>query len=356
VERGQSKRIPSFPEIDPAQARVERSTARAAIRFCGFFGLVVMASVILHTVINSGLRCIKTSEFGAVNKAMTGKVSAEIVINGSSRASAHYDPRIIHRITGKSAYNLGRNGSQIDMQVAIFKAYLKHNVKPSLVMQNLDLFSFVVTREGGIYQPALYMPYLYDDEIYQAVQRINPDAWKWKYIPLYGYTVVDMRFTWISGLRGFFGWNPREDFYLGFNPRDTVWSGDFERYKAQNPNGVRFEIEARGVKALEELIRLCSSEGIPIVLVYSPEYYEMQQLEINRPEILAKFREISKRFDIPFWDYSDSEISRRREFFQNSQHLNSLGADAFSKALARRLVADRFPGNPMALDDERPRK
>lgn len=214
MERSQNKRGASLPGSEGIQKRVERPTSSAMKRIFGFFGLVAMVAVILQTVINSGLRHIQTSEFGAVNRAMMGKVNAEIVINGSSRASAHYDPRVLQRITGKSAYNLGRNGSQIDMQLAILKAYLNHNIKPEVVVQNLDLFSFISTREGEVYQPTLYMPFLDDNEIYQALHKINPDAWKWKYIPLYGYTVVDMRFTWITGIKGFFGWNPPEDFYL----------------------------------------------------------------------------------------------------------------------------------------------
>lgn len=348
LEQERGGGVASLAAADQRQKGAGRSTAGGMFRICGFFGIMVLVAFILQTVINSGLRRIKTSEFGAENMAMMGKVNAEIVINGSSRASAHYDPRIIQRITGMSAYNLGRNGSQIDMQLAILKAYLKHNTKPAVVMQNLDLFTFVSTREGEVYQPALYMPYLSEDDIYQALLKINPDAWKWKYIPLYGYTAVDMRFTWIMGLRGFWGWNPREEFYSGFNPRDAVWTGDFERFKAQKHDGVKFEVEPAGIKALEDVIQLCNSKGIPIILVYSPEYYEMQELEINRPEILAKFREVSKRFGVPFWDYSDSELSRRRDFFQNSQHLNARGAAAFSEDFAKRLAIDhvyRKPGD-----------
>ena len=356
MERSQSKLSGSFAESNGIQNGVGRPISSAIKRILGFFGLVAMVALILQMVINSGLRRIQSSEFGAINKAMQGKVNAEIVINGSSRASAHYDPRVLQGFTGKSAYNLGRNGSQVDMQLAILKAYLNHNVKPEVVIQNLDLFSFVSTREGEVYQPALYMPYLDNDEIYQALRQINPDAWKWKYIPLYGYSVVDMRFTWIAGIKGFFGWNPREDFHLGFNPRDAVWTGDFEHYREQNPDGVKFEIEAAGIKSLEELIQLCISRHIAVILVYSPEYYEMQELEINRPEILAKFHEISMRYGVPFWDYSDSALSHRREFFQNSQHLNTQGAAAFSEECAKRLASERFPSNPVAFGYERPGK
>jgi len=238
------------------------------------------------------------------------------------------------------------------MQLAFLSAYLKHNTKPALVVQNLDLFSFVVTHEGEVYDPAQYMPYLYEDDLYLALRRINPDAWKWRYIPLYGYAAVDLRFTWINGPKGFFGWNPREDFYLGFNPRRGTWTDDFENYKAQNPKGVKFQIEPEGIRDMEALMTLCSGRHIPLILVFSPEYYEMQAMETNRPEIIARFQELARRFNVTFVDYSDSKLSRQRELFNNSQHLNAEGAAAFSEDFARRLADGLLAYNPAEFQSD----
>jgi len=312
-------------------------------------GLIAVA---LHLVINHSLRNFKTSKFGAFNKVMAGDVNAEIVINGSSRALSHYDPIVIERITGRSAYNIGMNASQIDVELAVLKTYLKHNAKPKLVIQNLDLFSFEATKKGEIYDPGYFVPYLYEPELYEPLRRIDPVVWKWKYIPLYGYTVDDMRFTWISALLGCIGIHGREDYYQGFNPREGTWNRDFDQYKIQNRKGVKFEIQPAGIQSMEEVIRLCKSRDISFVLAYSPEYYEMQDMEINRREIIDKFVELSKRFGVPFWDYSDSELSHRQDLFQNSQHLNARGAAAFSEDLARRLADGSIRYNAVEFRSE----
>jgi len=97
------------------------------------------------------------------------------------------------------------------------RPYLAHNTQPRLVVHNLDLFSFLTSHE--IYDPAQYLPYLDQEAIYAGVRRVYPEAWKWKYLPLYGYLVEDMRFTWILGLKGFVGYQPKEDHFLGFLPR-----------------------------------------------------------------------------------------------------------------------------------------
>lgn len=315
-----------------------RAPFQGAFKIALFFFIVALLAFALNLAINHGLRSIKTSKFGAFNQVMSGRVNADIVISGSSRALCHYDPRTLQKMTGQSAFNLGMNSSQIDVQLAVLKTYLKHNAAPKLVIQNLDLFTFVTTRKGEIYDPGHFLPYLYEAELYEALVRIDSEVWKWKHIPLYGYAVADMRYTSISGLLGCLGISGREDYFLGFNPRNEKWSRDFENFRASNPDGVNFPVEPEGVRALEALIRTCREKGIQVILVYSPEYYEMQKLELNREKIIGMFQEISKRFDVPFWDYSASPLCRQEQLFHNSQHLNADGATLFSADFASRLA------------------
>jgi hypothetical protein len=223
------------------------------------------------------------------------------------------------------------------MQVAVLKAYLEHNRKPRVVIHNLDAFTFQTTRE--VYAPAQYVPYLYDKELYQALRRINPNTWRSRFLPLYGYVVEDMNFSWVGGLTAFWGWSPREDFFRGFNPRSALWTGDFDRFKATHPNGVRWEVEPEGIRLVEGLIRLCAESGIRSIFVYSPEYAEMQKLTDNRAEIFGYFRELAGRARVPLWDYSDWAHGGETGYFTNSQHLNAAGAEAFSTDLANRLKA-----------------
>jgi hypothetical protein len=311
--------------------------AKAVSLLVGFFAVIVVLIFAMNAIITSGLRRIKTSEFGASNQMMEGKVNAQIVITGSSRAMAHYDPRTIEAITGRTAFNLGRNGSQTDMQVASLKAYLAHNRRPEVVIHNLDAFTFVMTRE--VYDPVQYTPYLYDSNLYDALRKINPNMWKSRYLPLYAYVVEDMNFAWVLGFKGFWGWSPQEDYFLGFNPRSTKWATDFQKFKDSNPNGVRFDIEPAGIQVVEDLIAVCKQYGTQLIFVYSPEYNEMQAMTTNRAEIFARFRELADRANLPLWDYSDWEDAGNKDYFQNSQHLNTTGAAVFSDDVAKRLKA-----------------
>lgn len=309
---------------------------RGSLRIGLFFLLCALLAFAFDALIDSGLRRIKTSDKGAFNAAMSGKVNAQIVINGSSRALVHYDPMLLQQQTGRTAYNLGRNGSHIDMQVAVLEAYLKHNTKPELVIQNLDPHTFIPTDE--VYDPAQYMPFLHEECLYQALLQIHPHAWRWRYLPIYGYVVEDMRFTWMRGFGGWLGVHPKEDHFRGYNPRDTQWTGDFERFKAQHANGVQAQIDPKGVQHVEKLIQLCRQHGIPLVLSYSPEYIEMQRITLNRQELIGKFRQVAEQGNALFLDFSDSAVCAQRDYFYNSQHLNREGSRLFSLELAQRLV------------------
>ncbi len=317
--------------------RAARSSPPAGVvRIALFFALVVALLFAVDRAIGHGLRKVETSSFGVTNRIVAGKVNADIVISGSSRALSHYDARLIEQITGQTTFNIGRNGSQTDMQLAVLKTYLQHNTPPKLIIHNLDLFSFVTTQE--IFDPAQYLPYLDEPSLYAGVRRVYSDAWKWKYLPLYPYVVADMRFAWIVGLKALAGFHPPEDHRQGFVARHTAWTGDFAKFRAARPEGVTFEIEPQGVRDLAEIVEICHRARIPLLMVYSPVYHEMRDLERNRDEIFARFRAICEPFNVPIWDYSESPLTQDRSNFYNSQHLNAEGAAAFSTLLARRLA------------------
>jgi hypothetical protein len=312
---------------------VSESRLTGVLRLAAFFVLLAAVITCTHWAITHGLRNTHTSQFGTLNRVMDGQVNADIVISGSSRALVHYDPRVIEKTTGRSAFNIGLNGSQTDMQVALFKAYLRHNRKPKLLVHNLDTFSFVTSKQ--IYDPAQFMPYLYEDELYRPILKVHPDAWKWKYLPLYGYVALDLQLSWVDGLKAFVGIQPQENQFQGFEPRHLQWTGDFSAYKAANPDGVSFPIEPEGVRDLEDLLATCQREGIHVLLAYSPVYHEMRELERNRDEVFARFHALAARYGAEVIDYGGSDIAQHQQYFYNSQHLNAEGAELFSTLVAR---------------------
>jgi hypothetical protein len=309
-----------------------------AVRVTAFLALLGVCMVLLNTLLDSATRRVTTGDIGVWNRIVRGDINAQVLVSGSSRAQTHYDPRLMSRQLGLSAFNIGLNGSQTDMQLARLKTYLRHNHAPRLLIHNLDAFAFQVSH-GEVYDPGQYVAYLDEPDLRVALSRVSPDLWKSQYLPLYGYAATDLRLGWLLGLRERLFGAKSDHLVNGFAPRTNVWTGDFERFRAANTSGVHVAIKPEGVHAVEELLSLCKSQGIQVVLVYSPEYREMQKMTSNREEIFARFDAISRRFGATFIDYSDSPISAHRDYFYNSQHLNATGAEAFTRDLSSRLQA-----------------
>lgn len=298
-----------------------------------FFSVLAISIYCFDLSIKVALRRVSTGEVGALNRALTGRANAQIVINGSSRAVVHYDPHILQKTTKKTVFNNGRNASHTDLQYALLKEYLKVNLKPDLVIQNLDIHTFETTEE--IYEPAQYIPYLKNEQLYQNLYSIDAAVWKWRVLPLYGIAVQDTKMIWLNSLpkllfRG-------DQLNSGYFPSERSWTGEFDRFLSENPNGFVKRIDSDCVIALENIIKLCKLSGIKVLLIYSPEYREAQSLTKNRQEVFTKFNEIARTYEVSFWDYSHSQISTNRNFFYNSQHLNRNGAEEFSADIARRL-------------------
>lgn len=321
----------------PADSTTGAGWLRLGLRLV-FLGLLVSAA---HQVITQSIRHAEVGQFGVWNRIVEGRINVQLLISGSSRALNHYDPRILQATTGRTAFNIGLNGSQTDMQLARLKTYLAHNAKPDLIVQNLDLFSLQMTH-GAAYDAGQYTPYLDQPALFDALRRIQPSAWKSKYLPLYGYAVDDTRFTWLEGLAAAAGRPRVDDRFLGFMPRDLPWTSDFDRFKSSHLNGVKVDIEPEGVEQLRSLVRLCQERQISLLLVYSPEYREMQNLTTNRREIFDLFAQLAREQGIALWDYSADPLSTDRSAFYNSQHLNAQGAARFSASLAERIRKE-FP-------------
>ena len=302
---------------------------KSTLRIILFFLFLAILAVAQDWLIGYGLRTIETSKFGSLNRIMSGRVNADVLIIGSSRALSHYDPRIIQSIFGGTAYNIGMDALQIDSQLALLRTYLKHNTAPEIVILNLDLFSFEATKSGEIYDPARYVPYLYEKELYEPLHRIDANVWRWKNIPLYGYTVEDMSFTWVWGVLSCLGINPAEDYFLGFNPKNTRWTDDFERFRAEHPQGVTYSISDRGLQAFRDLIRTCRNKRIEIVLVYSPDTARCTPLRLTGLKLWRCSAQSRRSFTFLFGTIVTARF-RIKESFSRIRNISMLRVQAYS--------------------------
>jgi hypothetical protein len=299
----------------------------------GFIAGAVLCALTVQTALVYGLKHNRDGNVGIMNRVMRGEINANIVVSGSSRAMYHYDPRIIEAETHLSAFNLGRNGTKLHEQIQLLKIYLRRNRRPDYLVHNVDIAGLL--ENDDVTDAKQYVAWLDDQDVFGPLRDQKRYFELYRWCPLLGIARTGGMQAAVLGLFDRAG--AQADDLKGYSPQDRVWNEDFEKFRAQNPSGVRWTTDRHKVQSLVQLLKLCLERGIQPILVLSPDYHETRGLFLNRGEALQVFQEIAAELDVPFWDYSEDPIASDRTLFYNSQHLNQRGATAFSESIAVRL-------------------
>jgi hypothetical protein len=315
--------------------------------WCGallFVLIGLMLALALQSALLLGLKHYGEGNLGIMNRVMRGHIDADILISGSSRAMFHYDPRIIEAETNLKSFNIGRNGTKLHEQLELLQLYLRRNKPPAYLIQNLDMMSF--EKNDEITDPKQYISWLDHDEVYAPLFQRKKYYLFYRWFPLLGMARSGAMQAAVLGLL-----KPslaQTDKFKGYAPQYFTWNKDFEKFKAENPAGVKWTVDPQKVQTLTNLLEICKKNQIKVILVHSPEYLETGDFFLNRNEMLRQFRKIAQSFRVPFWDYSENPMCGNKGYFYNSQHLNHTGASIFSKFIARRLSVEIFSERKMA--------
>lgn len=323
----------------------------AFLRRAMWFGLLVTALAIgLNALLMHGLRSRTTDVFGVWNDIVTGRAGADVLFTGSSRSLVHFDAAAIGARTGLRAYNIGMDGTQLDLQLGRLRTYLAHHPPPHLVVQEVDIIS--LEPDSGLYFAQQYAPYLGEPAVYEAVRRIAPDHWKDRWLPLYPFMRHGPGLTGLA-VKGLFGLEDtlHDPVHLGFELRDWSWEGSFDNFLKDHPDGVRYHESPHAEATLRELIRTAREAGSLVALCYTPELVENQRITLNRASIMGTFARVAHEEGVPFWDLSTAPFCTDRSFFYNSQHLNARGVARLTPMVADSVMVllERAAQSPSAL-------
>jgi hypothetical protein len=269
-------------------------------------------------------------EYPVWNAIRDSKVNADIVIYGSSRAWVHIDPTMISDSLTVSCYNLGINGHNFWLQYLRHQLLLEKNTKPKLIIHSLD--AFTLQKNEDLYNAEQFLPYmLWNTQIKEATISYNGFPLVDYEIPLIRYygrqKAINTAFELYT--------NPQKNIVQrikGYQGQNRQWNSDFEKAKSKM-KGYNVKIDPPSLLLFENYLKECKSKNIQIILVYTPEYIEGQQFVKNRDSIITLYHKFSKKYKIPFYDYSNDTMSYQKKYFYNSLHLNKNGAELFTHKL-----------------------
>ncbi|MCB9170771.1 MAG: hypothetical protein H6597_03710 [Flavobacteriales bacterium] len=290
----------------------------------------------LDRLLKAGLRERTTDVYGVWNRIIRGNIQSDVLFCGSSRTLVHFDAAHISEHIGRTCYNIGMDGTQLDLQLARLRTFLRHCPPPRVLLQEVDIIS--LTPESRLYFGQQYLPYLNEPAVRQAVYRIEPDGWMDRWVPLHGFMRYDVGSIYLA-LQGLLHLEDtlHDPVHLGFELRDRAWEGSFDHFLEQHPDGIRYPTDTAAQRTLRTIVRTAQDAGAQVVLCYAPELVENQRITLDRNEIMGIYQQIAKEADIPFWDFSNSAFCNDRDYFYNSQHMNAKGVALFTSMIADSL-------------------
>jgi len=302
---------------------------RFLIKFALFLLPILLLAYAFDVFISSNLR--KSNDFtkGEMtvwNDLYDKKVNSEILIMGSSRAWVHLDATMIGDSLHTHAYNLGMDGHNFWMQNYRFNLAMQQPVKPKVVIQSIDVFT--LARRKDLFYSEQFLPYMYRNDSLQKItkQFIGFEPYDYS-VPLVRYYGKGKAI--LEAFKMAFGGKNEPTRIRGYQGQLIPWTNELEEAKKKMDH-FTVKMEPQTVALFEKYLRFCKAKGIQVVFVYSPEFIEGQDFIANRKEMMAVYQNFSKKYDIPFFDYSSDPISYKKEYFYNALHMNKFGAEKFT--------------------------
>ncbi|KUJ62184.1 hypothetical protein AR687_09180 [Flavobacteriaceae bacterium CRH] len=268
-------------------------------------------------------------EYSTWNDILDGKINSDIVINGSSRAYEHINPVMITEQLHIPAYNIGMSGHNFWLQYLRHSLLLENNAKPKLIIHSVDIFT--LEKKKNLSNYVQFLPYmLWNDKIKDATISYNGFELIDYTVPLIRYNKSrDSKKVALSMAKIK---TDKVGRIKGYEPRDRQWNSDFDEAK-KKMKSYDIKLDNASIVLFDKYLKECKSQNIKVIFVYTPEYIEGQKFVRNRGKIISIYQNFSKKYNIPFYDYSNDSLSFKKEYFYNAEHLNKAGAELFTQKL-----------------------
>lgn len=275
-------------------------------------------------------------EYEVWNDIYNTEANCDVAIYGSSRAWVHINPKILSDSLGVKVYNFGIDGHNFWLQYLRHLELLKYNEKPKTIILSVDVGS--LQKRKDLYQLYQFLPYmLWNSNIKEYTNSyIGYNKFDY-YVPLIRYfgKTNSLKLILKNILNGQSNKRYRQNGFLGM---DREWNADLDKAKKKRKS-YKIDTDSNSIVLFEKFIKDCKANNIELILVYTPEYIDGQNFVANRNDIIQIYRDFSEKYSIEFYDYSNDSLCLNKKYFYNASHLNSSGAEIFSKKLANDLKA-----------------
>ena len=261
------------------------------------------------------------------NNYINNEVKKDILIFGSSRALHHYNPTILSDSLGLSCYNCGQDGNGIILNYGRFQLIKERYVPTLIIYDVMPLYDYMTGEDNHKYLgwlKAYYdkkgIPDLFDTV--DPCEKYKMQCQMYRYNTKFIQIISDFVHPFQS--KGICGYRPI------FSNMDTLKISKKNKNEKHLNNYNDVPIDSFKVQYLKKFIS--EMKNTKLVFINSPLWYGMDSTEL-KPII-----EICEQSNIPFYDFAnDMKYVHKNEYYKDPAHLNSKGADLFTKDLIKVL-------------------
>ena len=236
----------------------------------------------------------------------------DVLILGSSNAACHFNSNIIEDSLNMSTFNAAEGSTGMLYQKAVFDCLTKEN-PPKIVI--LGINDALI---GGVYDDVITdYCYLYgkSPEMTEAINEVLPPLSRIKYISAacrYNHVF------WVRKVHKGQGSDPLK----GFTPQPE---GDGIIELSEDWSEPVWKEKDRD--AFIHMLEASREKGIQMIVCETPSY-----TRYTVPDRNSKLRQLVESYGMQFIDYTNDEYYlSRSELFHDNVHLNSTGADIFTR-------------------------
>ena len=289
------------------------------------FIIEIVAFFLIIAVIDQiGGRIIKYidvhSQYGDAftREYITSHCTEDIIIMGSSRGNHHYDPQIISDSLKLSCFNCAYDALGILNMYGRYLLMTRKHTPKILVYDVFTRFDIYDNKNNHLFFLDGMKQYADEPEIMNIFDDILPlEHYKLQSL-LYRYNTKvfllnsEIRRKWPSSK-------------LGYSPLDGTMDYEPEPYVAEYTNQQPDSVK---MKYMRKLIHEARRKGTKIIFCISPRYGTAPNSDLD-PII-----KLAKEENVPLLNhYTDKRFTTKKEFFEDSFHLNKIGATAYTKMI-----------------------
>lgn len=263
-------------------------------------------------------------------------------MQGSSRGQKHFSTTILDSIFHLKSFNIAQDGFRMDEILTKHEIYRRKNIVPKIILQEITVNLFDRDSTGPI-NHIDYLPYLDDPSIRDLLEKYTSLNWVQKKLPfLKYYATKTLPIIGLSNLLHFDAGQETKTIN-GYLPIEKeLQDSEIVKFFEQNPDGYIWDIEPDLVEKFELFLLNCKKQKIQLILINTPEYNIGRPIHKNGDEILTIIKDLARKHNVIYLDYSKDSICQEKKFFYGLTHLNKLGAEAFSYKMANDILELNF--------------